>query len=169
MRNNQPTYGRSVRFLGDVEADRPMWPLLIEKAYAQWKGGYQNVDWGYASVGLETLTGHGADSHNVADYDAHDIGQRIHRAQQEGKAVTASTATLPPDVLGSGRGMSAGEHEGTIEGKTVVGGHSYAVENVEPAVDTISLQNPWGYDHLEDLSLGGFKHAFSHWDEDRIG
>jgi Calpain family cysteine protease len=167
--DGSPLYGSGLQFRNEVEADRPLWPLLIEKAYAQWKGGYGAINMGYGSVGLETLTGHGADTYMVSQYSPSEIGRRIGEAKHDGKAVTASTAQLPPDVLGGGAGQSAGEHMGTIEGKTVVGGHSYAVENVEPAVSTVSLQNPWGYDHLQDLTWTGFKHVFNHWDVDTVG
>jgi hypothetical protein len=166
--DGKPLYGTGeLTIKGDTEADRPLWPLLIEKAYAQWKGGYNKMGHGgYASEALETLTGHEAGEKKTSSYNAGEIGQIIEKEIKEGKALEASTGDMPPDITPLGTKGNAGEHEGMVGKNKVVFGHAYAIENVETAVGSIDLQNPWGHDHIEDMSLGDFKHCFYSWDEE---
>jgi hypothetical protein len=167
--DGQPLYGNVNLYRGEAVGSHPeLWPLIIEKAYAQWKGGYQVIgQGGFTTDTEEALTGHEASQYFVSDYQPHEIGHRIHAAQREGKAVTASTATMPSDMTVVRRGQSAGEGVGNYHGHDVAYAHAYAVEHVEEDVDSISLQNPWGHDHIEDMSLPDFKHTFNSWETDR--
>jgi hypothetical protein len=166
--DGKPLYGTGeLTIKGDTEADRPLWPLLIEKAYAQWKGGYNQMGHGgYASEALEALTGHEAGEKKTSSYSAGEIGQIMEKEIKEGKALEASTGDMPPDITPLGTKGNAGEHEGRVGKNKVVFGHAYAIENVETAVGSIDLQNPWGHDHIEDMSLGDFKHCFYSWNEE---
>ncbi len=167
--DGKPLYGTGeLTIKGDTEADRPLWPLLIEKAYAQWKGGYNKIGHsGYTSAALETLTGHEAGEKRTSSYSAAEIGQIIEKEIKEGKALAATTGNMPTNVTPLGTRGNAGEHEGMVGKNKVVFGHAYAIENVETSVGTIDLQNPWGHDHIQDMSLGDFKNCFYSWDEER--
>jgi hypothetical protein len=164
--SGQPLYGGNVQFKGDVDADRPLWPLLIEKAYAQWKGGYAAIGKGdFPATALENLTGHSAATHVVADYSPKELGERIEAARTKGKPVTAWTSTMPSDLTVIEKGKSAGEGIAKVGNNRVAYAHAYAVSSVELPVQTIDLQNPWGTDNIEDMPLADFKHAFFAWDE----
>lgn len=167
--DGKPLYGMGeLTIKGDTEADRPLWPLLIEKAYAQWKGGYNKIGHGgYASDALEALTGHEAGEKKTSDYTAPQIGKIIEEEIKQGKALEASTGDMPPDVKPLGTKGNAGEHEGMVGTNKVVFGHAYAIENVETPVGTIDLQNPWGHEHISDMLLTDFKRCFWSWDEER--
>lgn len=168
--DGKPLYGSGqLTIKGDLEADRPLWPLIIEKAYAQWKGGYNKIGHGgYASEALEALTGHEASEKKTSDYSPEQIGQMVEKDIKAGKALEASTGNMPPDITPLGTKGNAGEHEGMVGRNKVVFNHAYSIENVETPVGTIDLQNPWGHDHIEDMSLGQFKHCFWSWDEENV-
>lgn len=167
--DGKPLYGMGeLTIKGDTEADRPLWPLLIEKAYAQWKGGYNKIGHGrYANQALEALTGHEASEKKTSDYTPVQIGKAIEQEIKDGKAIEASSGNMPPDVQPLGTKGNAGEHEGMVGTNKVVFHHAYAVENVETPVGTIDLQNPWGYEHIQDMALADFKRCFDSWDEER--
>jgi hypothetical protein len=167
--SGKPLYGEGdLTIKGDVEADRPLWPLLIEKAYAQWKGGWNAIGHGgQVSGALETLTGHEASQKKTSDYEPAQIGQIMEKEIKEGKALEAQTGDMPKDFTPLGTTGQAGEHQAMVGGKKVTFGHAYAVGRVEPAVMTIDLQNPWGYDHIEEMQLGDFKRSFYAWSEEK--
>src|SRR5262249_18073548 len=57
--NRAPVFAR----LGDNSADGPeLWPVILEKAYAQYRGGYDGFkDGGAPAEGLQALTGRESD------------------------------------------------------------------------------------------------------------
>lgn len=147
-----------------AQADAGIWPILIEKAYAQWKGGYSQIGKGGSpAAAMETLTGHGSDQKLVADYSSADIGKKIHQELQDGKALDAWTANMPIGLRIIERGKSAGEGIAQVGSNKVAFPHAYAVETVEEDVQTIDLQNPWGYSNIEDMPLHLFKQVFYAW------
>ncbi|HEY3479342.1 MAG TPA: C2 family cysteine protease [Streptomyces sp.] len=105
--------------------DNVMWVAIYEKAYAQFSGGYGNIEGGLGGRGLHDITGlpttlTSPDSLSVADMD-----QQI----KEGHAVTVGSV----------------QHLHAIDPR-LVGSHEYSVQSVNTKTHppTITLFNPWG-------------------------
>lgn len=109
------------------------WVPIYEKAYAQFKGGYGNIDGGNGDVGMHDLTG--APTERDDPGSLADLRQRI----DSGDAVT--TGSKQGGFLGTGWGA-----DDTTDGGKVVQGHEYSVESVDMNAHppTVTLLNPWG-------------------------
>ncbi|ABX05491.1 MAG TPA: WXG100 family type VII secretion target [Herpetosiphon sp.] len=103
-----------------------IWPMLVEKAYAQHKGGYANIVSGNAGEFMAILTGNDSSHTDVEDVDFADLKSRL----DNGAAITAGT----PDSLTN---KPAGVHAD----------HAYVIKSIDPTNKTVTLYNPWGYDH----------------------
>lgn len=111
-----------------------LWVPLLEKAYAQWKGGYDAIgNGGNPGTVMSALTGKGSDYVNVtpsANTDA--IFGRLKAALAAGKSACAVTY---------------GEHSSVkYDGTGVYADHTYSVWGVseENGVKYVQLRNPWG-------------------------
>lgn len=112
------------------------WAAVYEKAYAQLKGGYGNIEAAAGGfVGLNDLTGHqtvhvdtGLLPLQMVDYWLKN-GQAITLTSSDGRTLFG----LAPD-------------KDYVDGGKVVTGHEYSVESVDMSADppTITLRNPWG-------------------------
>lgn len=124
-----------------------MWPALIEKAFAQHKGGYEqiegsNVGKGFHFAGAtELLTGRPEGYHNIATMDADDILLTMAAGLEAKKAVTADSKDMANDEA-----MTK-----DANARNVYGNHAYAVKDVDLDGENADLQNPWGSHHVEDL------------------
>ena len=123
------------RGAGQSEQDgkKEIWPLLLEKAYAQVSGGYAKIDKGGDPKDvLQTLTGHDADTKSVSSVSLDDLKN----AAKNGKPMTFST---PDDKDGKKKKLPFGMH----------GNHAYIFEGLETGKDGktyVRLKNPWGFD-----------------------
>ena len=99
-----------------------LWPLVIEKAYAQWHGGYAAIEGGWPDEAMEQLTGRPADRVKTGDVSM----AKIRRWLDEGRPLCVST--------------KGGDDDHRLGG--YVAGHAYYVVGVEG--DEILLRNPWG-------------------------
>jgi hypothetical protein len=124
-----------------------LWAVVVEKAAAQWKGGYNDIQGRWPGDWMQELTGQ--DSERT---DAGDIGStsEIQARLDAGQAVTFST-------------QSPKDHPGMAElkPKPLVGPHAYTVMGTDG--DYVLLQNPWGSKegitriHIDDLRKYGTK------------
>jgi hypothetical protein len=116
-----------------------LWVPLLEKAYAQWKGGYPELSGGRGASVLKALTGREGYSPSVTpSSDPQALFTQLQEALARKKAVLASTHAKPEDPeLYSGTG--------------VYGRHMYSVTGVSEENGTryIHLRNPWGYGEPE--------------------
>lgn len=145
-KSGAPAYAKS----SNVDATKGMelWPLLLEKAYAKLQGGYEDIIGGYGTTGMEALTGGESTSFEPDDFGDDELVKKISDMQDNGYALTASSIIVDEDD-------KEGNKKITTEG--VVANHEYAIKWVDKGAKTISLQNPWGYKHLEDMPISKFK------------
>jgi hypothetical protein len=124
-------YGGTV-FAGTPQSDgkQETWVALYEKAYAQYKGGYDKIKPSNGSYAMPLLTGHGAEQHKAG-------------------SVSAAQAAK---WLASGNGLTAvsfsddkAKNVPAYQDGTLVSGHVYYVQSVDPKSGMVSLQNPWGF------------------------
>jgi Flp pilus assembly pilin Flp len=121
--------------------NREMWPMIIEKAYAQWEGGgdYADIEQGNATVPMEALTGRDAD--DTTDY------RSIYDRWDRGEAITL----LTPDM------SDHSKQKALYANGTLLFNHYYYVVGVDRAAGTVTVRNPWGWDKgttvlkIEDL------------------
>ncbi|HSE43611.1 MAG TPA: C2 family cysteine protease [Acidobacteriota bacterium] len=108
-----------------------IWPLIIEKAYAQYKGGYDKINAnGNAGQFMEAITGRS--STEYAPLSIFGIGYGFNRMR---------------DDFNSGKTMTMLSRD-TVSGKYgVVKDHYYAVQSVYTDANgkqMVQLYNPWG-------------------------
>ncbi len=167
--------------------EQELWPMLLEKAYAQYKEGYYETgkgEGGYDLIGqggrsgdvVKLLTGpipqefkekypniEIKDVYLVQELDWLNVAQGIASSLREHCAVTAGTID-PPD----------GEEKEEKKGKKKAGengiyfNHSYVIKSIykkgagEDTPDNIFLYllNPWGEEHINGLSMSWFMKYF---------
>jgi WXG100 family type VII secretion target len=119
----------------DANGKPEMWAMIMERAYAQWKGdgnalaGYGQLHQGGRPENvLFALTGQES---STDDADEHSISE-LARMNRDGYAITFST-------IGDG-GKKALYNNGTL-----VSGHEYYVTGVDERAGTVTLRNPWGW------------------------
>lgn len=114
---------------GDTDgAKQELWPLLMEKAYAQWKGGYNEIDKGGSSGdALAMITGKDSSEKSAKDVTIDQLDQAL----SGGNAVTATT-------LSNGKGKEPYDN-GKLDAW-----HVYMVTGVDKQAQTVTLRNPWG-------------------------
>ncbi len=110
-----------------------MWPGLIEKAYAQWKGGYEAIgNGGHATAVLTAITGKGTTSSNTSYTPADQLFKSIQTATAANRPVTAGTHGKDSGVDYNGTGVYAW-HVYSVMGAVEEGGQKF-----------VQLRNPWG-------------------------
>lgn len=111
---------------------RELWPSVIEKGYAAFKGGYSKIgEGGSGETALEAITG--KDASTVAtSKDTDDLFKQVQRALSGSKAVTAGTHGKSKDKM--------------YKGKGVYSWHDYTLMSVREADKKryVTLRNPWG-------------------------
>jgi hypothetical protein len=108
-----------------------LWPMIIEKAYAQLDGGYQTVGKGGAPTTIwQALTGKsGAMTPNLTESSSK-LWEKMSNALNEKRPVAASTAPALKNYEGTG----------------LAKGHVYAVLGLteKDGQKLVQLRNPWG-------------------------
>jgi hypothetical protein len=142
--------------------DWESWSIIMEKAFAQLKGGYQNIGLGgLPGAALETLTGNKSEAAVPSRYAASPAEHAawnfdsVARKFEQGDALVASSLF----------GREAKNHPLYQESQEVplVGGHAYYVTDVDRDAGTITLHNPWGWDAGETVvTWDEFNTAFSY-------
>jgi hypothetical protein len=140
---------------GDVNAngEQEIWPQVLEKAYAQFIGGYSEfdadhngdgkADGGNPGTALEAFTGRHAERPNPQDYSIEDLNADFESGQ-------------PITLLSPG-----GDKHGNLEGEAAEiagdyglhGFHSYAVMDVDVETGMVTLYNPWGLELEEPVQV----------------
>jgi hypothetical protein len=108
---------------------KELWPLIFEKAYATWKGGFGAIEGGMSATALEALTGAKPGFFPVTSESKPDaVAAQLAQALGNGGAVVALSKPWEPSVRG------------------VVADHAYTVLGVEKrdGETFVKLRNPWG-------------------------
>jgi hypothetical protein len=135
---------------GDLGGDgaQELWPMILEKAFAQMKGGYGKIgDGGWPEAALEALTGRNAANR----WDADDL-----RFDQVAAAL-GRRQNIVFDTPGDGKKL-AGEYG-------LVTSHAYMLDSVrvdENGRGWIQLYNPWGYNHPPEIPFDRARQLFEH-------
>lgn len=133
----KPAYAKSTEVV-DSKAFMELWPSIVEKAYASWKGSYEAIGNGGNSGDVMTaLTGEPCRSAATAGAGENDpLWSKMLKASQEKRPMTAS---------------SGGEEDERYKDPKagVYGHHAYTVMGVEEkkegakAERKVTLRNPW--------------------------
>ncbi|MGV3624299.1 MAG: C2 family cysteine protease [Archangium sp.] len=116
---------------GKSRDSKELWVGLLEKAYAQWKGGYEAIgNGGYPGDVIQALTGRST-SYSSNTY-ADSTFAKIQRGAEGGKPMTAVTYGKDSGVHYNGTGVYAW-HAYTVLGASEENGTRY-----------VQLRNPWG-------------------------
>lgn len=103
-----------------------LWPALIEKAYAQYKGGYDKIVGGNSGRAMELITGRDSTHHSIGSTtDPNDIYAKVKAAERNGHPVTISAKDDAKDY--------PGDHAYAVVGAVERDGKKY-----------IRIYNPWG-------------------------
>jgi hypothetical protein len=118
---------------GDVSGSKKeIWGMVIEKAFAQMKGGYDAIaNGGSWEEGMETLTGRESSTFNSAALSFGTVEQALKKDQP----VVINT------VQNSGTGVNA-----ALTNLNLVGWHTYAIVDAktDKGEQWVKLFNPWG-------------------------
>lgn len=108
---------------------KELWPMIFEKAYAAWKGGFDAIEAGMSATALEALTGAKPDFFVVtSESDPKQLWTELRKATADGGCVVALSKPWDPSERG------------------VVADHAYTLLGVEEkdGQKFVQLRNPWG-------------------------
>ncbi|MEJ7730692.1 MAG: C2 family cysteine protease [Polyangiaceae bacterium] len=139
---------------GDMNGDqRELWPMILEKAYAQYAGGYDEIaEGGQSADVLALLTGRDVDQNGgrrLEEWFGWDVEfDEVADAWDRGAAITAGT--------------SGDKELPLFKDGTLVTKHAYYVTNVDRDNQTVTVRNPWGWGLGETtLSFEDFRNHFT--------
>jgi hypothetical protein len=134
---------------GDTGGDgaQELWPMILEKAFAQMKGGYDEIgDGGWPEKALEALTGRNANRHDADDLRFDQVAGALGRGQH-----------VVFDTAGDAKKLAAAYG--------LVTSHAYTLESVrvdDQGKGWVQLYNPWGYNHPPEIPFDKVRSLFEH-------
>ena len=132
-----PEHNRLAFARSPVDADtqgNELWPLVIEKAYAQYHGGWGDIVGGWPAEAIDELIG--AD---IEHPDPDDITfDQLSDWQADGKLITVGSLFLDTD--------ERDEWPDLYKDKDLAPGHAYLVTEIDDTNEMITLSNPWNPD-----------------------
>jgi hypothetical protein len=142
-------------------ADSPppeLWPMLIEKGFAQLNGNYNNIaKGGWSDKAMETLTGVPSQTYKPDDLSIYQLNYQLF----VGHAVTASTNWGVHIDLGPIHKDIVRDPDSLFASQTLYMNHEYYVVKVDQVARTVTLRNPWGWDRDETtVTFDQFQRAF---------
>jgi hypothetical protein len=143
-KNGVPIYAKKATGLDGKVA---LWVMLIEKAYAQREGGYDEIEGGEAGDALQVLTGQKKTQHELDDFSELQIRSTLDTLVANSYAITAS-----PRRTGDDSDLAKEQ-----DAVGIIRKHAYTVLRYDKDVDKIILRNPWGYQDPQPLSPAQFK------------
>ena len=154
--DGSPIYAR----YGDTGASGPeLWVMLIEKAFARYRGSYTAAGGAlWDREGLELLTGNPASELGVGDGTPAELLTMISDALREGKAITVNTSTSRWQNW-----TRTAAEQAEITRYNIKLDHAYSIEAVDTAAQTLNLRNPWGFSHITNLPVSMFRRYFNTW------
>jgi hypothetical protein len=135
-----------------------LWVMLIEKAWAKLKGGYEQIRGSKVRMNskdaMEAVSGRKTNVEYLSSSNKDTIFATISAALQKGAAVTAGSKgekELPAEEWSKARKLG------------VYGNHMYAVVSVDVNKGVINLYNPWGAEYkVSPLSADDFVKYYEH-------
>jgi hypothetical protein len=132
--------------------DGVLWVAIMEKAWAEYRGGYHRINGDNGTGLLEALTGHNASfSHAAIDEAAQRLpgdNPRIPSMERLGELHDGGYAM----IVGAGKNP----------GPRIIGSHMQYVLDVDVEAGTITVGNPWGTDHTPRVfTYDEFANGFS--------
>jgi hypothetical protein len=125
---------------GKVTARQALWPLIIEKAYAQQKGGLGALDkGGNSGTAIDDMMDNGPSRFDPRDKSASYLLGKLAKAKEKKWPATINS----PKKEGASKEKKA-LADGT---KGLYFWHSYVVVDIDAEKNRIKLFNPWGLDH----------------------
>lgn len=124
-----PTKNGSLEYISAREK-KELWPLVYEKAYAQLKGSYGNIEGGMGANALTAITGSNP-SFFAVSADAmkpDDVWNKLTDATKGGGCVVADSKSFGSPVKGM-----VSDHTYTVLGTSEENGQKY-----------VTVRNPWG-------------------------
>jgi hypothetical protein len=141
---------------GHVTARKALWPLIVEKAYAQEKGGTDKFDkGGNPGDAVDAFTNKGPSRFNPTSESADYVLKKL----QRGKEVKAPMTVLAPKKDDA----SAEKKQMTEDVPGLFFWHAYAIEDVDPVGKRVKLFNPHGGNHPNGdgwISIDQFRKFF---------
>jgi hypothetical protein len=138
---------------GSAGAVHELWVMLIEKAFAKWKGGFDAAAGAMSDrEGLELITGKPATESSVSSGSEDDLLNAISNALAAGDALTVRTC--PRNYQNWLENAADRQRMDTYH---IVKTHAYSIESVDTTAKTLNLRNPWGYQHLTGLPVSVFR------------
>lgn len=112
-----------------ARSTKELWPLIYEKAYAVWKGGYGQIESGMGAMALEAITGAKPSYFPItSDADPKQIYAQVKAAIDDKGCVVALSQPFGSDVKG------------------MVDDHAYSVLGAfeKNGQQFVTVRNPWG-------------------------
>jgi Domain of unknown function (DUF4157)/Calpain family cysteine protease len=123
---------------GEIGTRGAFWPLIIEKAYAQEKGGIDKIEGGDPGDAIDEMTNIGASHFDPADKPVYYTIAKLAYAHFKRWAATIFTP----------KQAEAGQDKQTMaNAQGIKWNHAYAVIDVHQRNKLIQLFNPWGEQH----------------------
>lgn len=125
-------------FGDSTDQNQEVWVRVIEKGYAEWKGGYSAIEGGWPHNALEAITGIDSVNYTPSSLKIDDLASAL----KSGGAVTAGTfrdVTLGPIDL-----PDITDSSSYYTNNQLIQGHAYTVTAVDSAAGTVTVRNPWG-------------------------
>jgi len=115
----------------------PLWPAIMEKAYAQWKGGYDVIgEGGTGDTAMAEISGVRSRSRNPASMRPDEVLPYFQKAQKDGLAIYAGVRnTLKMAAQSPLSGSGSGPYRGTLQ-------QAHSWNEVEPG--TLSVTDKGG-------------------------
>lgn len=153
--NRFPVKGGSVQFAakGDEGATEgaELWVMLIEKAWAKLKGGYEEIRGNKIKMSstdaMQAITG--KETREIKDHAAmgdEELVQVLQDAQDQGWPVTLGVKNLTDEAE-----IKACRAAGLSKN------HAFAVLEVDKAGKSVKVHNPWGVEYAATVSVDAIK------------
>jgi len=125
-----------------------MWPLLLEKGYAKFKGNYHNIEKGNPLIALKELTGYEGEQFIFGGLKTNheELFMKLQRYSYYGVLMTSSSKGKD----NTKQQQHDSNEEATVVKSSIVPGHAYSILDIKtPTLTTsrihlLKLRNPWG-------------------------
>lgn len=131
----------------EAAGDPPeLWPLIIEKAWAEYEGSYDDIDGGVTQDTLESMTG------DMTYTESGDLSFDDLAASYDAGDALAVRSFQPNDASAHPEYSGSFEDANGDEVPALVSAHAYFVTDVDADAGTVTVRNPHG-DHTPDIVL----------------
>ncbi|HLO84627.1 MAG TPA: C2 family cysteine protease [Nostocaceae cyanobacterium] len=124
---------------GKVMDRKAFWPLIIEKAYAQQKGGIDAINnGGSPASAIKDMTNKKVGAFNPQKISVDDFMNILVQAKKNKQMITVSS---PEEQKASREAIAI------FNSERIPFNHAYTIIDVDPSQKRTKLFNPWGYRH----------------------